>query len=175
MLSDRYQWPQALLLAQTISSFHQNSDQNSPASTRWWWDPKVLFFVAAAVAFIYESSVQLWLYWVTYLPVLCWMCTSRSCGVLGSGPSGTNIAGFGLDFPGSFSFLPNILPTDVLIQMFLGCAVLTWMYGPLYLSGVVAWPGAFGVFDDKGNQWTPGQRIFLSGGTWSMMAMLFLL
>ena len=63
-----------------------------------------------------------------YLALLClcvlficlaFMCLSLLCplGVLGSGESGTNIGGFGIDFPGAMSFLPNILPSDVLLQV----------------------------------------------------------
>ena len=59
--------------------------------------------------------------------------------------------------------------------MFIGCAALTWVFGPLYLADVVSWPGAFGVFNEQGDQWQHGEKIFLSGGTWSMMSMLLLL
>ena len=102
------------------------------------------FFVAV---FAWSFLLNTWLQFLQWFPILCWVCSTNTCAVLGEGLLGVSLPGLSLDVSGTFALFPTVLPKVVVFQMLSGAVLVGWIVAPtLYFCGVTVWPSGLRLY-----------------------------
>ena len=99
--SDLYPWPVARLNAETILSFHAENNSKRKCTDDSNDDHSVeaalsVFFAFFSLTFVWYLLANQFLPFLITLPVLCWVCKTLSCQVLGEGYTGIGFPGLSL-------------------------------------------------------------------------------
>ena len=106
-----------------------------------------LFFIFFGVVLLWSFLINSWFQFLTWFPILCWVCKSNTCQVLGEGLLGVGLPGFSLDVSTTFGYFVTILPRGVIVQMISGAILVGWFLAPsLYYANVTVWPSGLRLY-----------------------------